>query len=76
MRVCVFGKSVVPSLFKGEKRDSCRGFFSVWRAGEAEENTLTYSAGPSNLISEKFLKAEVTEAINEWKFRGRGGDGA
>lgn len=37
--------------------------------GEAEENTLTYSAGaPSNLISEKFLKAEVTEAINEWKF--------
>lgn len=37
--------------------------------GEAEENKLTYSAGaPSNLIPEKFLKAEVTEAINEWKF--------
>lgn len=30
---------------------------------------MTYSAGaPSNLIPEKFLKAEVTEAINEWKF--------
>ena len=37
--------------------------------GKAEENKLTYSAGaPSNLIPEKFLKAEVTEAINEWKF--------
>ena len=37
--------------------------------GEAEENKITYSAGaPSNLIPEKFLKAEVTEAINEWKF--------
>lgn len=37
--------------------------------GEAEEGKLVYSAGaPSNLIPEKFLKAEVTEAINEWKF--------
>lgn len=37
--------------------------------GEAEKNLLTYSAGaPSNLLPENFLKAEVTEAINEWKF--------
>lgn len=36
--------------------------------GEAEENTITYAAGaPSELLSEKFLKADVTDAINQWK---------
>lgn len=37
--------------------------------GEAEEGKVVYSAGaPSNLIPEKFLRADVTEAINEWRF--------
>lgn len=37
--------------------------------GEAEDGNIVYSAGaPSNLIPEKFLRAEVTGAMNEWKF--------
>lgn len=37
--------------------------------GEAEEGKVVYSAGaPSNLIPEKFLRADVTESINEWRF--------
>lgn len=41
--------------------------FSV--PGEAEGNKVVYSAGgPSSLIPEKFLQADVTDAINEWRF--------
>lgn len=37
--------------------------------GEDENRVITYSGGaPSDLVSEKFLKADVDQAINQWKF--------
>lgn len=46
------------------------GFSSRFSAlGDVEKSKVVYSAGaPSNLIPEKFLRADVTDAINEWRF--------
>lgn len=39
--------------------------------GKAEAGTLTFSAGaPSDLISARFLHAEVTQVVNQWRLGG------